>query len=78
MSRLIAVALGGACGSVRRFLAPLGVHQWLGTDFPYSTLSGLYVIPHPTEHGHSFEGHLNLSRVSWQLTASSAFRCFDG
>ena len=39
MNQLIAVALGGACGSVLRFLVSSGVYQWLGRGFPYGTLS---------------------------------------
>lgn len=39
MNQLLAVALGGACGSVLRFLVSSGVYQWLGRGFPYGTLS---------------------------------------
>jgi len=38
MNQLIAVALGGACGAVVRFLMSSGLYQWLGRDFPYGTL----------------------------------------
>lgn len=39
MNQLIAIALGGACGSVLRFLVSSGVCQWLGRGFPYGTLA---------------------------------------
>jgi CrcB protein len=39
MNQLIAVALGGACGAVIRFLMSSGLYQWLGRDFPYGTLA---------------------------------------
>ena len=32
------VGLGGAIGSVLRFLVSLAAAQWLGADFPYGTL----------------------------------------
>lgn len=32
------VGVGGAIGSVLRFLTSLAAAQWLGTDFPYGTL----------------------------------------
>jgi CrcB protein len=38
MNQLIAVALGGACGAVVRFLMSLGLYHWLGRGFPYGTL----------------------------------------
>ncbi|MFZ2727072.1 MAG: fluoride efflux transporter CrcB [Methylococcaceae bacterium] len=38
MNQIIAVALGGACGAVIRFLMSTGLYQWLGRDFPYGTL----------------------------------------
>ena len=38
MNQLIAVALGGACGAVVRFLMSTGLYQWLGRGFPYGTL----------------------------------------
>ena len=38
MNPLIAIALGGACGAVLRFLVSSGVYQWLGRGFPYGTL----------------------------------------
>ena len=38
MNQLIAVALGGACGAVVRFLISTGLYQWLGRGFPYGTL----------------------------------------
>lgn len=39
LNQLIAVAVGGACGSVLRFLVSTGVYQWLGRGFPYGTLA---------------------------------------
>ncbi len=39
MTQLFAVALGGACGAVVRFLMSSGLYQWLGRDFPYGTLA---------------------------------------
>jgi CrcB protein len=36
--RLAMVALGGAVGSVLRYLAGVGVHHWAGRAFPYGTL----------------------------------------
>jgi len=39
MNQLIVIALGGACGSVVRFLVSSGVYQWLGRGFPYGTLA---------------------------------------
>ncbi|MCX7098471.1 MAG: fluoride efflux transporter CrcB [Methylococcales bacterium] len=38
MNQLIAVALGGSCGAVVRFLVSTGLYQWLGRGFPYGTL----------------------------------------
>ncbi len=38
MNQLIAVALGGACGAVVRFLMSSGLYHWLGRGFPYGTL----------------------------------------
>ena len=38
MNQLIAVALGGACGAVVRFLMSSGFYHWLGRGFPYGTL----------------------------------------
>jgi len=38
MNQIIAVALGGACGAVVRFLVSSGIYQWLGRGFPYGTL----------------------------------------
>jgi len=38
MNQLIAVALGGACGAVVRFLMSTGLYHWLGRGFPYGTL----------------------------------------
>ncbi len=39
MNPVIAIALGGACGAVLRFLVSSGVYQWLGRGFPYGTLA---------------------------------------
>ena len=39
MNQLIAVALGGACGAVVRFLMSTGLYHWLGRGFPYGTLA---------------------------------------
>jgi CrcB protein len=39
MNQLIAVALGGACGAVVRFLMSSGLYHWLGRGFPYGTLA---------------------------------------
>ncbi|WP_374089404.1 fluoride efflux transporter CrcB [Methylomicrobium lacus] len=39
MNQLIVIALGGACGSVVRFLVSSGVYQWLGRGFPFGTLA---------------------------------------
>jgi CrcB protein len=39
MNQLIGIALGGAIGSVLRFLVSSGVYQWLGRGFPYGTLA---------------------------------------
>jgi CrcB protein len=39
MNQLFAVALGGACGAVLRFLVSTGVYHWLGRGFPYGTLA---------------------------------------
>lgn len=39
MLQLTGIALGGALGSVLRFLLSTRVYQWLGRDFPYGTLT---------------------------------------
>ncbi len=39
MNPLVAIAVGGACGAVLRFLVSAGVYQWLGRGFPYGTLA---------------------------------------
>lgn len=39
MNQLIVIALGGACGSVLRFMVSSGIYQWLGRAFPYGTLA---------------------------------------
>ena len=38
MNQILAIALGGALGSVLRFLASTWAHNRLGDDFPYGTL----------------------------------------
>ena len=37
-SQVLAVALGGAVGSVLRYLSTLGMTRWFGTAFPSGTL----------------------------------------
>ena len=48
ISTLIQVALGGAIGSVLRYLTVLGAGRWLGAGFPYGVLivnvAGSFVI----------------------------------
>jgi CrcB protein len=39
MLQFAGIALGGALGSLLRFLLSNRVYQWLGRDFPYGTLS---------------------------------------
>ncbi|MDO9106612.1 MAG: fluoride efflux transporter CrcB [Methylovulum sp.] len=39
MNQLFAVALGGSCGAVLRFLMSSGIYHWLGRGFPYGTLA---------------------------------------
>jgi fluoride exporter len=39
MSQVIAIAIGGAVGSVLRYWVSTGVHDWLGRGFPYGTLA---------------------------------------
>lgn len=39
MALVLAVAIGGAFGSVMRYLLAKAVNEWLGRDFPYGTLS---------------------------------------
>ena len=45
---MLLVAVGGAIGSVLRFLTSIAATQWLGAEFPYGTLianlSGAFVI----------------------------------
>jgi CrcB protein len=38
MNQVIAIALGGACGAVVRFMVSSGLYHWLGRGFPYGTL----------------------------------------
>jgi len=37
--QLVAIAIGGAVGSVLRFLVSTSVHRVMGRDFPYGTLT---------------------------------------
>ena len=39
MERVVLVALGGAVGSVMRYLTTLLATRWLGTEFPWGTLA---------------------------------------
>lgn len=39
MHQLFAIAVGGAVGSVLRFLMSTSVHRLMGKDFPYGTLT---------------------------------------
>lgn len=39
MQQLIAIAIGGAVGSVLRFTVSTNVHRLMGKDFPYGTLT---------------------------------------
>jgi fluoride exporter len=39
MNQIIAIAVGGACGSVLRYLVSTGIYQWLGRGFPFGTLA---------------------------------------
>jgi CrcB protein len=39
VQQLLAIAIGGAAGSVLRFMVSTGVHRVLGKDFPYGTLT---------------------------------------
>ncbi len=39
MNQLLAIAFGGAVGSLLRFLVSTGMHAWLGRAFPYGTLT---------------------------------------
>ncbi len=43
MNHIFAIAIGGACGAVLRYLVSSGIYHWLGRDFPYGTL-GVNVI----------------------------------
>jgi CrcB protein len=38
LDRVVLVGLGGALGSIVRYLVSLGAARWLGVDFPYGTL----------------------------------------
>lgn len=38
MQQLIAIAIGGSCGAVARFLIGSGIYSWLGRGFPSATL----------------------------------------
>jgi len=69
MNQLFAVALGGACGAVVRFLMSSGLYQWLGRGFPYGTLVvnvvGSFLIGLLTEA-------LILNRISFALEYRAA------
>jgi CrcB protein len=38
IARVLLIGLGGALGSVARYLTALAAARWLGLDFPYGTL----------------------------------------
>ena len=38
MERLLLIAVGGAIGTVTRYLVAVAAAQWLGASFPYGTL----------------------------------------
>lgn len=69
MNHLLGLALGGACGSLLRFLVSTGVYQWLGRGFPYGTLTvnllGSFLLGFLTEA-------LVLSRVAIALEYRTA------
>ena len=48
MNGIIMVGIGGALGSIARYLCTLGMAQWLGEKFPWGTLfvnvTGSFVI----------------------------------
>lgn len=48
MERVLVVALGGAIGTVLRYITSILAARWFGTEFPYGTLivnlSGAFVI----------------------------------
>ena len=48
MERLLVIALGGAIGTVLRFLTSILAARWFGAEFPYGTLivnlAGAFVI----------------------------------
>jgi CrcB protein len=37
MSQILAIGIGGALGSIARFLTSTWIHAWLGRGFPYGT-----------------------------------------
>ncbi len=39
MNQVMAIAIGGALGSVLRYLLSNATHAWLGRGFPYGTLA---------------------------------------
>jgi CrcB protein len=39
MNQVMAIAIGGALGSVLRYWLSTGAHAWLGRGFPYGTLA---------------------------------------
>lgn len=48
MERLLFIGLGGAIGTIMRYVASLAAVRWFGADFPYGTLivnlAGAFVI----------------------------------
>jgi fluoride exporter len=55
VERLLLIALGGAIGTIARYLTSLLAVRWLGPEFPYGTLivnlSGAYIIGFVQELG---------------------------
>ena len=39
MNSIFAIAIGGALGAIMRYLTSSSVHHFLGSDFPYGTLT---------------------------------------
>lgn len=39
MRQLFFIAMGGAVGSMLRYLVSIGMYAWLGREFPYGTLT---------------------------------------
>ncbi len=48
MERLVLIALGGAIGTVLRYVTSLFAVRWFGPEFPYGTLlvnlSGAFIV----------------------------------